>query len=346
MPDGFRGLVLGIETSCDETAVAVVECSEGGPRVVGNELASQIPEHRPYGGVVPELAARRHSAVLDPMVREVMGRTGLKVSDLALIAATSGPGLASSLLVGLNYGKGLALAAGRPWVGVNHLQGHLASPFLSGQTAPTYPHIGLVVSGGHTLLVRMDGPGVVQRLGGTRDDAAGEAFDKVAKLLGLGYPGGPEIERRAARGDRERFVFPRGLAHSGDFDFSFSGLKTSVRTRVAGLPSPLDERTVDDLCAGFQEAVISVLVDKTWAAAEANGVGLVTVSGGVSANRTLAGRFRARAEETGLRCVVAEPGLSTDNAVMIAAAGGMMFQPGALTDWARDAEPNLPVGDR
>lgn len=343
MPDPFIGRVLGIETSCDETAVALVEWTTAGPVVVASELASQTAEHRPYGGVVPELAARRHAVVLDPMMRSVLAQTGWKVADLDLIAATSGPGLASSLLVGLNYAKGLALASGLPWVGVNHLQGHLVSPFLAEGVTPIYPHVGLIVSGGHTLLVRVNGPGAVQRLGGTRDDAAGEAFDKVAKLLGLGYPGGPEIERRAAKGNPERFVFPRGLARSGDFDFSFSGLKTSVRTRVAELSSCLDDETVNDLCAGFQEAVLEVLVNKTMAAAAANEVGWVTVSGGVSANRTLAERFRSRASAQGLGCLVAEPRLSTDNAVMIAAAAGMVFQPGTPTDWARDADPNLAV---
>lgn len=343
MADPFSGLILGIESSCDETAAALVRWNPDGPEIVAAALASQMEAHRPYGGVVPELAARRHLEVLDPMIRDLLQKADLTTHQLDLIASTCGPGLASSLLTGLNYGKGLALAAGKPWLGVNHLQGHLASPFLSSRQAPEYPHVALVVSGGHTLLVRVDGPKQILRLGSTRDDAAGEAFDKVAKLLGLGYPGGPEIERQASAGDPARFVFPRGLAYSNDFDFSFSGLKTSVRTRLASLPSPLNPVTLADLCAGFQEAVISVLLDKTFAAARSCSVKLVTLSGGVSANRALAERFRRRATDEGLQCAVAEPRFSTDNAVMIAAAAALTYQPGEPVIWSRDADPNLAV---
>ncbi|MFQ3671151.1 MAG: tRNA (adenosine(37)-N6)-threonylcarbamoyltransferase complex transferase subunit TsaD [Verrucomicrobiia bacterium] len=343
MASPFRGIILGIESSCDETGAALLHASPSGLSVLRATLASQIPEHRPYGGVVPELAARRHLIVLDPMVRDLLAQAHLSPADLDLIAATSGPGLASSLLIGLNYAKGLALAAGKPWIGVNHLQGHLASPFLTAGHAPTYPHLGLIISGGHTLLARIDQPGTITRLGATRDDAAGEAFDKVAKLLGLGYPGGPAIEKRAALGKPDRFPFPRGLARSGDFDFSFSGLKTAVRTCIASLPPPLDDTTINDLCASFQEAVISVLLDKTFAAARAHNATLITVSGGVSANRTLASRFLHRANTEGIPCLVAPPSLSTDNAVMIAAAAALTFQPNSPSPWHLDVDPNLPL---
>ena len=255
-------LVLGIETSCDETAAAVVE---DGRRVCSDVVASQVLVHAEYGGVVPEVASRQHLATVVPVVTRALAEAGVEPRDLDGIAATCGPGLVGPLLVGVEMGKALAYALGKPVVGVNHLAGHLAAVFLDhpGNPAPpAYPHLALLVSGGHTLLLRVDGPAQVKALGATRDDAAGEAFDKVAKLLGLGYPGGVVIDRLASQGNPESIDFPRALPGRADLDFSFSGLKTAVATRVReqGLPGQAE---MPDFCASFQAAVVDVLVRKS-----------------------------------------------------------------------------------
>lgn len=330
-------LVLGIETSCDETSVALVDDPDGALRIRGHLIASQIEAHRPFGGVVPELATRQHLARLDPLVGELLAEAGLVPADVDGIAVTRGPGLASSLLIGLSYAKGLALALDRPWTGINHLQGHLISPFLSAGEAPLFPHLALIVSGGHTLLLRADAVDAVEVLGTTRDDAAGEAFDKVAKLLGLAYPGGPEIEKAARQGNPAAVDFPRSMLESGDLHFSFSGLKTAVRIHRQAHP----EVPVPDVCASFQQAVVDVLVGKTRRAVRQSGIRTVALSGGVACNGAIRAALARAAELDGWRFLCAEKSLTTDNAAMIAAAGLLRLRGGRTSPWDGDVEPNL-----
>src|ERR1043165_9226430 len=273
--------ILAIETSCDETAVAILRERE----LLASEISSQT-EHETYGGVVPEVASRNHLVHAPRLLNDAQRKAGIALGDIDAFAATSGPGLASSLMIGASIAKGLAVGAGKPYLAINHLEGHLLSPFFGSDQIE--PNVSLVVSGGHTLLVEVRGVNDYRVLGRTVDDAAGEAFDKVAKLLGLGYPGGPEIEKRAVMGDAERFDFPRSMLDSGDHNFSFSGLKTAVRYRLAEFPA--DQRRpqlVDDMAASFQRAVIEVLVTKTVRAGKETGAALVTLSGGVSCNEAL-----------------------------------------------------------
>ncbi|MDX6766795.1 MAG: tRNA (adenosine(37)-N6)-threonylcarbamoyltransferase complex transferase subunit TsaD [Candidatus Methylacidiphilales bacterium] len=330
-------MILGIESSCDETSVALVREAGGRLEICGHLIASQIEAHRPYGGVVPELATRQHLLRLDPMVARLLEESGTALSDLAGIAVTRGPGLASSLLIGLSYAKGLALASGKPWIGINHMEGHLVSPFLTTGNPPAFPHVALIVSGGHTLLVEVRGPGDYRVLGTTRDDAAGEAFDKVAKLLGLAYPGGPEIEKRARGGNPAAVDFPRSMLDSGDLNFSFSGLKTAVRIFRDKNP----DFPVDDVCASFQQAVVDVLVAKARRALQQTGGRLLALSGGVSCNSALSGALKKMAEGEGSRFIGPDRTLSTDNAAMIAAAGLLRFRAGQISPWDLDVDPNL-----
>ncbi len=301
-------VILAIETSCDETAAAVLRgCGE----LLAGEVWSQASLHAEYGGVVPEVASRNHLAALPGIIRTALRKADVSVSEIDVFAATTGPGLPTALLVGMACGKALAIGAGRPFHAVNHVEGHLFSPFFGCEEVP--PHVGLVVSGGHTLLVDVAAFGECRVLGSTLDDAAGEAFDKVAKLLGLGYPGGVEIERMARDGDPARYDFPRSMRYSGNFDFSFSGLKTAVRQTIER-----ERISRPDVCASFQEAVVEVLVDKTLDAAAAAGRNRVALSGGVSSNLRLQALLGRRAEERGLELVVASKELRTDNAAMIA----------------------------
>lgn len=330
-----RSLVLAIETSCDETAVAIVRA----PReILASEIASQIELHRRYGGVVPEVASRNHLPRLRPLIHAALSRSGCSLAEIDCIAATRGPGLLTALLVGYSAAKGLAIGLGKPFIGINHLEGHLLSPFLQGIDRPGRS-VGLVVSGGHTMLVRLDAVGSYFLLGRTLDDAAGEAFDKVAKLLDLPYPGGPEIDRLAKQGDRKRFDLPRSMLSSGDLNFSFSGLKTAVRYLLPKLEG--DYRA--DLCASFQEAVVDILVSKTLRAAKQCGVDLVTVSGGVSANSRLRGKMQEATAAAGLQLKLASPSLSGDNAAMIAYAALERFLIGCRSDLREDADPNLKL---
>jgi N6-L-threonylcarbamoyladenine synthase len=330
-----RSLVLAIETSCDETAVAVLRA----PReILASEIASQIDLHRKYGGVVPEVASRNHLPRIRPLIEAALHRSGSTLAEIDCVAATRGPGLLTSLLVGYSAAKGLAIGLGKPFIGVNHLEGHLLSPFLQGPDRPL-PSVNLIVSGGHTMLVQITGVGFYHLLGRTVDDAAGEAFDKVAKLLQLPYPGGPEIDRLAQRGNPRKFDLPRSMLNSGDFNFSFSGLKTAVRY----LLPKLDGDFRADLCASFQEAVIDVLVQKTIRAAKRLGVNLVTVSGGVSANSRLRTKMTDASAAAGLELKLACPSLSTDNAAMIAFAALERFQLGYRSDLSDDADPNLKL---
>lgn len=327
-------LLFALETSCDETAAAVLA---GPGRLLGSKVASQAAIHAAYGGVVPEVASRNHAVHLRGVVSSVLAEAGVSPGEIDVFAATTGPGLPSALLVGVAAAKGLALACDRPFVAVNHIEGHLLSPFFGRPQVP--PCIGLVVSGGHTLLVDVEGAGRYRLLGRTLDDAAGEAFDKVAKLLGLAYPGGPEIEREAARGNPARFDLPRAMMNSGDFNFSFSGLKTAVRY----LLPKTSEADRPDLCAGFQDAVVEVLVDKAVRAAGQQGRSLIAVSGGVGLNGWLRDRLATSAQAAGLEVLFAEPWLCSDNAAMIAYAAAQRWRPGAAHDLSVDIMPTLPT---
>jgi N6-L-threonylcarbamoyladenine synthase len=328
-----RSLVLAIETSCDETAVALLRA----PReILASEIASQIDLHKMYGGVVPEVASRNHLPRIAPLIESALRSSGCSLPEIDCVAATRGPGLLTSLLVGYSAAKGLAIGLGKPFIGVNHLEGHLLSPFLLGTDRPS-ASVGLIVSGGHTMLVHLTGVGSYHLLGRTLDDAAGEAFDKVAKLLDLPYPGGPEIDRLAKIGDPKKFDLPRSMLNSGDLNFSFSGLKTAVRY----LLPKLDGDFRADLCASFQEAVVEVLVQKTIRAAQKSGVKLVTVSGGVSANSRLRAKMNEATAVAGLELKLASPVLSTDNAAMIAYAASVRYLLGYRSDFREDADPNL-----
>jgi N6-L-threonylcarbamoyladenine synthase len=332
--------VLGIETSCDETSVAVVEKQGDTLTVISQEIASQIEHHRAFGGVVPELATRHHLLRLDPMVKDMLRASPLASVDG--VAVTVGPGLATSLLVGTSYAKRLALAANKPWLGVNHMEGHLFSPFLSRGACPYFPHVALIVSGGHTLLIHVPEMFNYKLLGSTLDDAAGEAFDKVAKMLGLPYPGGPEVEKQAHSGNPQAVDFPRSMLDSGDFNFSFSGLKTAVRVHL----QKAERASLADVCASFQQAAIDVLVKKTMRAARKLGVGTVTMSGGVSCNKTLRLAFEKAAARDGLESLVAEPIYSTDNAAMIAAVAACRLERGEQSAWDLDVNPGLRLALR
>ncbi|HEY8450429.1 MAG TPA: tRNA (adenosine(37)-N6)-threonylcarbamoyltransferase complex transferase subunit TsaD [Bacillota bacterium] len=333
-------LCLGIETSCDETSVAVVE---DGRFIRANIVSSQRGLHRRYGGVVPELASRRHVEALLPALEEALAEAGVTAADVDLIAVTRGPGLLGSLLVGVVAAKTLAYAYGRPLVGVHHLAGHIHANFLSGHR-PRWPAVCLIVSGGHTDLVWLPGDGSVERLGGTRDDAAGEAFDKVARLLGLGYPGGPRIDALARQGDPAAIALPRALMDDPSYDFSYSGLKTAVaqlveRYRSAGRPLPLA-----DLCASFQQAAIEPLVFKTLRAAVERGARSILLAGGVAANSALRAELERRATAAGLEVHAPPLELCTDNAAMIAAAGTYAYRDqGRSDDLELEAAARLPL---
>ena len=324
--------ILGIETSCDETAAAVVA---GGRDVLSSVVSSQIDLHARFGGVVPEIASRAHVDLIVPVVAEAMLHAGVDGPDVAAVACTVGPGLIGSLLVGVSHAKALALVWGVPFVGVNHLEGHLYASFLE-EPDLELPAVVLLVSGGHTLLILMEAPGRYRLLGGTIDDAAGEAFDKVARFLGLGYPGGPAIDRLSMEGDPNAVAFPRGLKGEG-FDFSFSGLKTSVITYVRKHP----ELDVADVAASFQEAVVDVLVTKARAAAKETGAKAICLAGGVAANSSLRERTLDACIADGLHAYLPSRAMCTDNAAMIAAAGWHRLQSDGPTGLDAGADPNL-----
>ncbi len=338
-------VILAIESSCDETAVAILRGERNQPStVLASEIASQIDLHRAHGGVVPELASRNHSLHLRPLVERALRTANLSIDAIDVFAATAGPGLASSLLIGSTAAKALAAAAGRPFIAVNHLEGHLLSPFVGLGSVP--PHLALIVSGGHTLLLAVDGPGRYRRVGSTRDDAAGEAFDKVAKMLGLPYPGGPEIEKTAATGDPAAFDFPRSMLKEPNFDFSFSGLKTAVLYTLTDRNPDQGEARREDLphlCASFQQAVVDVLVAKTLKAADKLGFDTIALSGGVSLNGALRRAFRIACEKRGRQLLLADPQHCTDNAAMIAFAGLLHHFDGRHSPLDADIDPNLPL---
>jgi N6-L-threonylcarbamoyladenine synthase len=338
-------LVLGIETSCDETAVGVVE-----DRFVvrSNVIASQVELHAPYGGVVPEVAARAHLELLQPTIDRALVEAGCRLSDIGAVAVTSGPGLVGALLVGVAGAKGLALANDLPLLGVNHLRAHVEAAQLEyGELQP--PVLALVVSGGHTSLVVMEdeaGDGPLPRfrqLGATIDDAAGEAFDKIARFLGLGYPGGPEIDRLSAEGDPTAFAFPRALQHDGTYDFSLSGLKTAVIRQLRKMEAAGEEPVIADVAASFQEAIVDVQLEKSLAAAAAEGVESVVLAGGVAANSRLRERMAQACDEAGLRLLAPHVRLCTDNGAMVAASGANLLAAGFRAPLDLPADPNLAL---
>ena len=351
----MSGLILAVESSCDETGIAVVE---DGRVIRANVVASQVAMHAASGGIVPEIAARAHLRWIVPTFDEAWAGAGVGWDDIEAVAVTEGPGLAGSLLVGINFAKTLAYVHDKPLVPVNHLEGHLYAAWLADEarevSEPIFPLVALIVSGGHTFLVEMRDHLEYRLLGETVDDAAGEAFDKVGRLLGLPYPGGPEIMRAAAGAVRKDVVFPR--AWLGDsFDFSFSGLKTAARRTIAietdGEGTTVGEAAlqpdrVAELSYGFQESVIDVLVTKTLRAARQAGAKSVVLGGGVAANRVLRERLASSAAADGIPLVVPRPALCTDNGAMIGAAGARRMEAGARAGLALDARPSLPLARR
>ena len=332
-------LVLGIETSCDETAVALVE---DGVRVRANVIGSQVEQHRPYGGVVPEIAARAHLDMLLPVMDRALVEGGCTYEDIDAVAVTVGPGLVGALLVGVAGAKSLAIAHDLPLIGVNHLEGHVCATQLE-FGALTAPLLALIVSGGHTSLVMLGEDGSFSTLGATIDDAAGEAFDKVARFIGLPYPGGPEIDALARAGDPGAIAFPRAMANDGTFDFSLSGLKTAVVRELRRREAAGEDIDFADVAASFQEAVVDVQVAKTMAAAKAHDIGTVTIVGGVAANSRLRSRMSDACAEAGRRLLAPSPALCTDNGAMIAAAGFNRLVAGQRSSLDIEADPNLPL---
>ncbi|WP_333903300.1 tRNA (adenosine(37)-N6)-threonylcarbamoyltransferase complex transferase subunit TsaD [Achromobacter insolitus] len=322
-------IILGFESSCDETGVAAV-CTERG--LLAHALHSQIAMHQEYGGVVPELASRDHIRRVVPLTRQVLDEAGLQMSDIGAVAYTAGPGLAGALLVGASVAQSFAWSRHLPAIGIHHLEGHLLSPMLA-DPRPDFPFVALLVSGGHTQLMRVDGVGRYELLGETLDDAAGEAFDKSAKLMGLGYPGGPALSRLAARGDPSRFDLPRPMLHSGDLDFSFSGLKTAVLTRVkaAEAAGGLDDQTRADLAAATQAAIVEVLAAKAIRALKQTGLKRLVVAGGVGANLLLRAKLDAALKPLKARAYFPPLALCTDNGAMIAFAAAERVKAGLAT---------------
>ncbi len=358
---------LGIETSCDETAAAVVE---DGVKVLSNVVASQVDYHRKFGGVVPEIASRKHLEYIIPVIREALSQAQIELADISLIAVTAGPGLVGSLLVGVCTAKAMAYARKIPLVAANHIEGHIYGLVADGQVLP-YPSVALVVSGGHTCLYLLPQPGEYRLLGQTRDDAVGEAYDKVGKVLGLSYPGGPVIDRLAASGNPEAIPFPRPYLSKDSLDFSYSGLKTAVwyyiKQKVAppgeedsadidtkganpkvpapgqGRAIPIPKNQLADIAASFQEAAIEVLVHKTLLAAKRNNVCTVILAGGVAANRRLKEKMTVDAQATGVEVLYPRPGLCTDNAAMIACAGYARYRRGNVADLSLNAASSWPL---
>jgi N6-L-threonylcarbamoyladenine synthase len=329
--------ILALETSCDETAVAILR----GRELLASEVASQIAEHEKFGGVVPEVASRNHLLQAPSLLDRAVRRANIALTEIDAFAATSGPGLASSLMIGASIAKGLAIGFSKPYLAINHLEGHLLSPFLD--EPEVAPNVSLIVSGGHTMTVLVRAVNAYQIIGRTVDDAAGEAFDKVAKMLGLAYPGGPEIEKYARGGDPARFDLPRSMPASENF--SFSGLKTAVRYLLPTVAPPggidASSQLLSDLCASFQQAVIDVLVEKTVAAAKKHRMPLVTLSGGVSCNKALRQQLQHACERSGLEFRSAAPRLCTDNAAMIAFAAAQRLSQGMVSSFTEEIDPNL-----
>lgn len=338
--------LLGIESSCDETGVALVraEASQAVPQLVAQALHTQAAMHEAYGGVVPELASRDHVRRVLPLIRQVMAQAEQPLSAIDVLAFTRGPGLAGALLVGAGTACALAASLGKPVMGIHHLEGHLLSPFLSADP-PTFPFIALLVSGGHTQLMRVDAVGQYELLGETIDDAAGEAFDKSAKLLGLGYPGGPALAKLAVTGRADAFALPRPLLHQPNLDFSFAGLKTAVLTQCQKLGADLPARQAD-LAASTQAAIVEVLVKKALKALKQTGLKRLVVAGGVGANQSLRSQLQQACQKLGAQVHYPEPELCTDNGAMIAMAAAMRLGAGVQTadkNYAFDVLPRWPL---
>ena len=338
-------IVLGFESSCDETGVALVDASgKAVPQLLSHALYSQIDMHQAYGGVVPELASRDHIRRVLPLTHEVMKEAGIALAQVDVVAYTRGPGLAGALLVGAGVACSMAAALGKPVMGVHHLEGHLLSPFLSADP-PEFPFVALLVSGGHTQLMRVNRVGSYEILGETIDDAAGEAFDKSAKLMGLPYPGGPHLSKLAQQGDAAAFKLPRPLLHSGNLDFSFAGLKTAVLTQAKKLGDELENRKAD-LAASTEAAIVDVLVKKSMSAMTQTGLKRLVVAGGVGANSLLRKQLNDECSKRGIRVHYPELHLCTDNGAMIALAAGMRLQAGVEivnTAYAFDVMPRWPL---
>lgn len=335
-------LVLGVETSCDETAAAVIE---GGRLIRSNVVASQIQLHQRFGGVVPEIASRRHVELIMPVIDQALAEAGAALDDIDGVAATYGPGLVGSLLVGLSAAKALAFSRSLPFVGVNHIEGHIYANFLAHPEAEP-PLICLTVSGGHTELIYMPDYGVYEILGRTRDDAAGEAIDKVGRLLGLDYPAGPDLDRLAQRGDPNAFDLPRGLLDDGSYDFSFSGVKTAAMNLLHNMNQVGRQVPREDFAASLQEAVVDVLVQKSLQAVEEKRVNTLFISGGVAANSRLRACLVEAGKEMGIAVYAPPLELCTDNAAMIASAGYYRLRRGEVSPWSLNAEPGLRLGER
>jgi N6-L-threonylcarbamoyladenine synthase len=341
-------LILGIESSCDETGVALVRSQDNAlPVLLSHALYSQISMHQAYGGVVPELASRDHIRRVIPLAREVLGEAQHTLQDIDVIAYTRGPGLAGALLVGAGVACALGAALQKPVLGVHHLEGHLLSPFLSADP-PEFPFVALLVSGGHTQLMRVDAVGQYTLLGETIDDAAGEAFDKSAKLMGLPYPGGPALSKLAEQGNAKAFKLPRPLLHNGDLDFSFAGLKTAVLTQAKKLGADLEAHKAD-LAASTEAAIVEVLLKKSLAALRETGLQRLVVAGGVGANRHLRAQLDDACQRMGVRVHYPELHLCTDNGAMIAMAGAMRLQQFGLaqasTNYSFDVKPRWPLAE-
>jgi N6-L-threonylcarbamoyladenine synthase len=338
--------ILGIESSCDETGVALVEVhGQALPRLRAHALHSQVEMHQAYGGVVPELASRDHIRRVLPLTEQVMLEAGASLAEIDYVAYTRGPGLAGALLVGAGVACALAASLDRPAIGVHHLEGHLLSPFLS-RDPPEFPFVALLVSGGHTQLMRVEDAGRYELLGETIDDAAGEAFDKSAKLLGLGYPGGPALARMAEFGDASAFELPRPLLHSGNLDFSFAGLKTAVRTQVMKLGANVCEQDKANVAAATQQAIVDVLVRKSVQALRETGCKRLVVAGGVGANARLREQLNTECAKRQIRVHYPELALCTDNGAMIALAAAMRLQRGSAaesTGYAFNVLPRWPL---
>ncbi|MDD4494556.1 MAG: tRNA (adenosine(37)-N6)-threonylcarbamoyltransferase complex transferase subunit TsaD [Eubacteriales bacterium] len=332
-------IILGIETSCDETSAAVVA---DGTKILSNVISSQINLHRQYGGVVPEVASRKHVELIMPVIDQAITEAGIEAKDIDAVGVTYGPGLVGALLVGLSAAKALAFTLGVPLVGVNHMEAHICANYLQNpELVP--PFICLVVSGGHTQIVKVTEPDQYQVLGSTRDDAAGEAFDKVARTIGLGYPGGPLIDKAAALGDADAVHLPK-THFEGSFDFSFSGIKTAVLNYINNKEQKNEKWIVEDIAAGFQKAVVDVLVSNTISAAKRAGINTVTLAGGVAANSLLRSELEKATLENSMALILPRPVLCTDNAAMVACVAYRQLMKGKISGLNLNAVPNLKLG--
>jgi N6-L-threonylcarbamoyladenine synthase len=334
--------ILGIESSCDETSASVVV---NGRHVLSNIIASQIDIHKKFGGVVPEVASRKHVEAIDAVVEEALEQAGITLKDIDAVAVTYGPGLVGALLVGLQYAKGLAYGLKKPLIGVNHIEGHISSNFIEHKDLEP-PFVCLVVSGGHTFIVYMEDYGKFQVIGQTRDDAAGEAYDKVARALGLGYPGGPKIDKLAKEGNEDAIKFPRANFHDDSLDFSFSGLKSAVLNYLNKMEMTGQEINKADVAASFQKAVVGVLTDNVITICKRRDVDKIAIAGGVASNSALRNSLTTAGEALGIKVLFPSPILCTDNAAMIASAAYFEYKRGVASPFSLNAVPNLKLGER